>query len=414
MKPTEPQRIALFIKSMEGGGGERVVLNLAREFADLGHAVDVVLARTRGPLLDEIPGSVRVVDLGTRTALLGIPSLIRHPADLWRLATPAMVVNPPFTFGAIPALSRYLRGERPAALLSMLNFQNLAALWARRLAGVPVRVAVVESNPLSERVKRETQRRMKTLPEMVGHFYRWADAIISVSNGVADDLSKCSGLPRESIHTIYNPIVTPALQRKAEEPVLHPWFAPGEPPVVIGAGRLRPQKDFPTLLRAFARVRARRPARLLILGEGDQRRSLEGLAAGLGIAADVLLPGFAPNPFAYMSRSAVFVLSSQWEGFGNVVVEALATGCAVVSTDCPSGPREILADGKYGELVPVRNPEALATAIDRILDRPPNRRLLVERAAFFSAERSARQYLDVLLPGGHGDLGAQEVSGFTR
>jgi glycosyltransferase involved in cell wall biosynthesis len=183
----------------------------------------------------------------------------------------------------------------------------------------------------------------------------------------------------------------------------HNWFTPGGPPVILGVGNLKPQKDFATLIRAFARVRAERPARLVILGDarGPDKdatyvAALKGLPAQLGIDKDVSFAGFAENPFAYMSRAAVFVLSSAWEGFGNVVAEALACGCPVVSTDCPSGPAEILDHGRYGPLVPVGDDAALAAAICRVLDAPLSRDELTGRAASFTVERAVDQYIELM------------------
>src|SRR5262249_24804857 len=200
------RHLALFIKSMAGGGGERVMLNLAQEFARRGHRVDLVLARARGPLLAELPAAVRVVDLRVRTALQAIPGLLRDPASLPALlSSPSIVLHLPFVFGAIPGLARYLQRERPDALFSALNFGNLAALFANRIAGHPTRLVVSEHNPLSVRVARETQRRMRTLPASVGRFYPEADAIAAVSEGVADDLAATAGLPRARIHVTYNP-----------------------------------------------------------------------------------------------------------------------------------------------------------------------------------------------------------------
>jgi glycosyltransferase involved in cell wall biosynthesis len=176
---------------------------------------------------------------------------------------------------------------------------------------------------------------------------------------------------------------------------------------VLGVGRLHRQKDFPTLLRAFATLRAQRPARLVILGEGAERESLEAMARELGIAEDVLMPGFVDNPAAWMRRAGVFVLSSAWEGFALVVLEALAVGCAVVSTDCPHGPREILADGIFGALVPVGDAGAMATAMAAALDAPPARARLQERAAAFSGDAMVRRFRELLAgetPGGSSGL----------
>jgi len=205
-----------------------------------------------------------------------------------------------------------------------------------------------------------------------------------------------AGLPRERIQVIYNPVLTPQIPSMAAMPLDHPWFAPGEPPVILGAGRLRREKDFASLIRAFARLRTQRPVRLVILGEGEERAALEALVQVLGIESVVSLPGFVENPFTYMSKATVFVISSVWEGFGNVLVEAMACGMPVVSTDCPSGPSEILEYGRYGPLVPVGDIEALAEAIGLTLENPIDAETLQRRAGNFSIDNIPDQYLDIL------------------
>jgi glycosyltransferase involved in cell wall biosynthesis len=194
--------------------------------------------------------------------------------------------------------------------------------------------------------------------------------VVAVSRGAAEDLASTSGMPRDRVEVVYNPVITPAVMALAGETPDHPWFGPGEPPVVLGVGRLTRQKAFGTLVRAFAEVRRRRPLRLIILGEGEDRPMLEALASELGVGDDVALPGFRENAMAYMARSALFVLSSAWEGLPTVLIEALAAGTRVVSTDCPSGPREILQEGRLGPLVPVGDVPALAAAMSGALDRP--------------------------------------------
>jgi glycosyltransferase involved in cell wall biosynthesis len=236
------------------------------------------------------------------------------------------------------------------------------------------------------------------MPWLAKQFYRKADCIIAVSEGVADDLVSVAGLARSEIRVIYNPVVTPELVARAEEPLVHPWLVPGAAPVVLGAGRLSPQKDFATLLRAFAQVRAARPVRLIILGEGELRGQLEAQAAALGVSEDIQFPGFVDNPYAYMRRAGVFVLSSAWEGFGIVLVEAMACGAPVVSTDCPVGPAEILDGGRYGPLVPVGDGGALAQSILSMLDRPMDPERLRARAGDFALDKIGRQYLEVLCP----------------
>jgi len=362
------ERIALFLPSFRGGGAERVMVNLARGFAERGLAVDLVLAKAEGPYISQVPPEARVVDLRVSRVLLSLPGLVD-----------------------------YLRRERPLALLSTLNHANIVALWAARLARVPVRVVVREANTVSVSTKNARNARERLMPTLMRYFYPWADAVVAVSNGVAEDLVRVTGLPKKKVHVIYNPVITPELFALAEEPLDHPWFASGEPPVVLGVGRLTAQKDFPTLIRAFALVRKERPARLLILGEGEERPKLEALVRELGLEEDVALPGFVDNPFKYMKRAGVFVLSSRWEGLPNVLIQALALGTPLVSTDCPSGPAEILENGRWGKLVPVGDVEALAEAILASFKQTAKPSVQI-RAFDFNLERTVAAYLRVLVP----------------
>ncbi len=359
--------------------------------------MDLVLARAEGHFLDAVPRSVRVIDLETRTAFAALSALARDPRNARKLLPALVNLSPPRVIGSLPALMRYLRDEEPDAMFSALDYSNITAIWARHLTGVRTRLVVSVQNTLSAKVGLASSRRLRSLPCLIRHFYPWADAIATVSDGVSDDLARTTGLPRASIHTTYNPMVTPELMRAAAQPVDHPWFAPGEPQVVLGIGKLKPQKDFPSLLRAFAKVGERRAVRLVILGEGPQRRDLCALAASLGVEGDLSLPGFVPNPFAYLARSAVFALSSAVEGRPSVRIEALACGCPVVSTACPSGPAEILDRGRYGPLVPVNDPDSLAGAICAVLDKPPDRERLRERAQLFSASHVADRVGRLLL-----------------
>jgi glycosyltransferase involved in cell wall biosynthesis len=290
---------------------------------------------------------------------------------------------------------RYLRKVQPLALLSALDHANVVALWAQKLARVPTRVVATVHNTPSQATAQARTLSARLMRYWVKPFYPWAHAVVAVSKGVANDLVQWVGVPADKVRVIYNPIITPELFHKAEEPLDHPWFQPGQPPVIAGAGRLTTQKDFPTLLRAFALVRAQRPARLMILGEGELRADLERLAEQLGIAEDFALPGFVQNPYPYLKRAAVFVLSSRWEGLPTVLVEALALGTPVVSTDCPSGPREILADGKWGRLVPVGDAGKLAEAILETLRQP---KTTVDKQSLlrFTVDYAVEEYAKVL------------------
>jgi glycosyltransferase involved in cell wall biosynthesis len=210
---------------------------------------------------------------------------------------------------------------------------------------------------------------VQLLPFCMGYFYPWADEIVAVSKGVADDLALRAHVSRERITVIYNPAINGDFFERAQEPVQHPWFSPTKPPVILAVGRLATEKGFDVLIRAFARVRAQRLAKLMILGEGDQRPYLEALSRELRVEEDVCLAGYEENPYAYMARAQIFVLASHYEGFGLVLVEALALKLPIISTDCESGPREILQNGRYGDLVPVGSVESLAGAILSKLDR---------------------------------------------
>jgi glycosyltransferase involved in cell wall biosynthesis len=334
------KRLALFLPGLYEGGAERIILNLANGMAERGHAVDLVLARAEGPYMGQVPNSVRVVDLKAARVL-----------------------------SSVPALVGYIKREQPVALLSAL-FTNIIALSARRLAGGPPRVVISEHNTLSSVVGNQSDVRWQWYPRLAGWCYPWADQIVAVSKGIADDLAKMTTIPRDRIQVVYNPVVTPDLHKRSEEALDHPWFRSGEPPVVLAVGRLTAQKAFDVLIRAFSCVRKNRPVRLLILGEGELRETLQALICELGLEQDVRLAGFVQNPYPYMTHAAVLALSSKWEGLPTVLIEALYLGTPIVATDCAKGTREILMDGQYGRIVPVDAPGDLAEAIEASLDNP--------------------------------------------
>ncbi|KPV39146.1 glycosyl transferase family 1 [Thiohalorhabdus denitrificans] len=363
-----PKRIALFLSFSGDGGVERMMLNLAGAIARLGHPVDLVRAKAEGGH-DQAPEGVRVIDLGTA-----------------------------HTRTSLKPLTRYLRRERPDAMLAAKDRANRVAIRARQRAGVDTRLAVRLGTHLSRSLEGRSGLKKWLRYRPMRAAYPHADAIVAVSAGVAEDTARITGIPQQAIHVIPNPVVTPGMREAARQPVGHPWLEGDsrEIPVVVAAGRLTRQKDFPTLLRAFARLREERPARLIILGEGRDRPELEALAAELGIAGDLDLPGFAANPYAFMAGADLFALSSAWEGSPNVLTEALALGTPVAATDCQSGPRETLAGGRYGPLVPVGDAEALGRALADTLAEPPESAFLQEAAAPFEAEASARAYLAAL------------------
>lgn len=362
-------KIALFLACLAGGGAERVMVYLARGFAEQGLDVDLVVGKTDGPCLSLIPPEVRLVNLGTRRLIQTVPGLVK-----------------------------YLQKNQPTVLLSAMEDINVIALWCRRLAGVSTRVVVSVHNTISVESQTLTDFKKRLAPYLARWFYPWADRVVTVSQGAAQDLVSL-GLSKDSIKVIYNPVVTPELLKKAAQPLDRPWFSSGEPPVILAVGRLDKQKDFSTLIRAFERVRQQRNARLIILGEGLERSSLEALVQELGLEENVALAGFVENPYAYMAHAAVFVLSSLYEGLPTVLIEAMAVGTSVVATDCKSGPAEILENGEYGKLVPVGDIQSMAEAIVSTLDGSLDSVFLQKRAADFSLENAVTEYLQVLQVG---------------
>lgn len=391
------KHIALFVRSFEGSGGaERAMLNLGYGLAAKGHRVDLVMARHKGHFLDQIPPQIRVVDLKVKSAKESLRVVHKLGRDAWFWTRMALAKKPHYVLGALPGLAAYLQREQPDALIASMDYPNAVAVVARDLAGVRSQVVLTVHNTLSQEIARSKKRRVRAQVEVDRRFYPRADAVVTVSQGVADDLAKTLKLPVESFTTIYNPIVNDFLLQQAAEPIAHPWFADDSPPVILTVGGLKPAKDHATLLNAFALVRKERKARLLILGEGNLRDELTRQACQLGISAELEMPGFVDNPFQYMARAGVFVLSSVFEGLPTVLVEALACGCPVVSADCPSGPREILDKGRYGTLVPMEDAGALARAIAHALDSSHDKTKLQARAKEFSVEQAAECYLQLL------------------
>jgi glycosyltransferase involved in cell wall biosynthesis len=368
--PSPPSsRIALFTGSFGGGGIERVITNLSRSLVEQGFKVDLLLNQVEEFYLQVagVPPEVRIIDL-------------KSPKSL---------------FKCFPALRHYLAEECPEVLFSTSAHLSLLALGARLLGQrVRTRIIISEHNMLSMAAA-SSELKWRIVPPLARWFYPWADGIVAVSQGVGEDLAHITGLPSDRIHVIYNPIITPDIFDKAEEPLEHPWFAPGQLPVILGAGRLETHKDFPTLIRAFALVRKAIPARLVIIGWGGDRPQLEALVQELGLTDDVEFPGYKKNPYQYMARSAVFVLSSITEGLGNVLVEAMALGIPVISTDCKSGPSEILAEGQYGLLTPVGNEKALAQAILEVLSGRVRKEVEPSWLNQFTIDSATQKYLDV-------------------
>ena len=401
---TRALRIAFVLPDLRGGGAERMILRTARGLMARGHEVDFVLFGTLFHYPDETPPAARLFVLNdapddmTRERAPDILNRCitllpgKHGnsqiGDYMRLL--GAVRRRPFAppngrwLKEARFIASYVSDEKPDCIVPVLPRDHIATLWSKSLTSTfPPIIPTIHSVLRHE--KRKTKCRYRLLLGRSGH-------VVTVSEGVRDDVLAVTGIPRDRISTIYNPAVTPGIDALQREVPDHPWMTDSGPPIVLSAGRLTHQKDHPTLLRAFHDVSKTRSLRLIILGEGEQRKQLEALVRELGIQDSVSLPGWSYNIFPFMSRASLFVLSSKYEGLPTVLIEALACGCPCVSTDCPHGPSEILEGGRMGSLVAVGDHAALAGAMRDTLDKPPGKEALRERAKFFSMEKSVGAY----------------------
>lgn len=364
---TAPPLISLFLATSGHSGVDRLMRHLIPEIAARGFRVDLLQVRKHGPYLESPPPNVRCIDLG-----------YRH------------------TYACLPALVRYLKTQMPALLLSDKDRVNRTALLARRLSATDtplyLRIGTTVSVNLASRGRFERWLQRNS----IGRLYGAAAAVLVPSQGVKDDLSAYTGLAADKVRVVPTPGIPDALFEQQPPLPDHPWFTQREAPVILGVGELGARKDFSTLLRAFALLRQQRPCRLMIVGRGKQQERLQQLAEELGVAEDVSLPGFVENPYPLMAHTDLFAFSSRWEGMPLVLIEALALGSNVVATDCPSGPAEILQQGRYGVLVPIGDFKAMAAAMQRTLDDPHSRTFQQQAARAYSVSAGTDAYLTAM------------------
>jgi glycosyltransferase involved in cell wall biosynthesis len=363
--------VAIYLHDLAGGGVERQSLIIAEEFRRHGADVTLVLHRLRGQLVDQVPAGLRVVDLNSSRTLMDVVGL-----------------------------ARFLRKEKPDILLSNVDLNNVAALLAKSISMSDTKVVICQHNPIS----RDFVASEKWMYRHIAFSYRMLSPLISravaVSRGVAQELGTLAKLPGESILTINNPVVGPDFPARSQEVADHPWLcrsdgARSSGPVFVTAGRLVAQKDHETMIRALAIHRRQIDSRLIILGIGPRHDALRDLVTRLDLTHAVDFPGFRANALPFFREADAFLLSSRCEGFGNVIVEALGCGTPVISTRCEHGPAEILDNGRYGVLVEMRNPAALADAMDQVAtlrERFPAETLR-RRAGEFSYAACASRYM---------------------
>lgn len=360
MTPSRP--IAVFVPSVRGGGAERAMLVFCCELVKLGREVDLVVANFDGALGEILPVGISLFDLKCRKTLLALPRLVA-----------------------------YLKKRRPAAMFATIMNANVVAAAAARIAGRHTPVILRESNAPLSSIR-------KGIADTITHrcvpfAYQFADGVIAVSQGVADELVMMAPKLATKVRVVPTPVISEDVIAQGQVNVDHPWFVHHDKPVVLSAGRLEPQKSFHTLIRAFAKLRKRRDARLIILGDGTQREHLRSEIRAHGIEEHVALPGFTKNPFAYMSRADAFALTSTFEGLPNVLVQAMAFGTPIVATDCRSGPSEVLCNGRYGRLVAVGDEEAIADGLEWALSVPRQRDASEYARVTYGARQAAQAYL---------------------
>ena len=365
---TESRRIACFLATSGHSGVDRLAKNLLPGMAEAGYQVDLLKIHNHGPELNHpLPENLRVVEFKAK-----------------------------HVYPALPELVRYLKKYRPEVLLSDKDRVNRTALLANALSGNRARVAVRSGTTVSKNLASRSRFDRFVQRNSMRYLYRHADTILVPSHGAADDFTDYIGIERSRIQVVPSPIITPRFYQRLNQPLDHPWFKPGQPRVILGVGELCRRKDFTTLIRAFARLKDRYDCRLMIVGEGRARERLEAEVKKLGLEQRVSLPGFVDSPYPYMKASALFVLSSLWEGLGAVLVEALAAGTPVASTSCPSGPEELLGDLPGEPLAAPGDVEGLAEAMARQLDNPLSAEQLQAAAAPYTLENSVANYLRAL------------------
>lgn len=362
------KKFAFFLPNLVGGGAERVTLNLVKYLAKhYGYDLDLVLVSATDEFMDQVPDNVNVVDLNSSRMITAIPGLVR-----------------------------YLKREKPHAILSAMDYVNVFPLICKRIARVDTRTIGCLHINLSAQIANPVVWRGRFVLPFVKWTHPWADVIVATSKGCGDDFMEVTGVGENNMEMIYNPTITEEILPLSKEVVDHRWFNDPTVPVIVSVGRMVQQKNFELLLDSFAELRKTREAKLLILGDGPRREKLENQAVELGIANDVDMPGFVKNPYAYMAKCKMLVMSSRFEALPAVLIEALHIGIQVVSTDCPNGPNEILENGKYGSLVPMEDIEALAAAMVKCID---NKTYVPDETACtrFMDEHVAEEYLQVLL-----------------
>ena len=359
--------VAVHLPNLNGGGAEKVAIILCEQLHLRGYKIDLVVGTARGEYVETIPAGINVVDLGA-----------------------------PRTWKSITALRKYIEKSRPAAIIANVGPQNISAVIANALSQKKTNVFAVQHSSLTHQSRDHPSWQMRAMPILYRFVLPFSSGVVAVSHGVAEDLIEKAHIPRNLVKVIYNPITSPT-KEQYEGPISIPEFFDGQEPVIAALGRLVPVKDFTTLIKAVHLINQTTfPTRLLVMGNGPMREQLQMLVESLNLSERVRILPFSSNPYPYLKEASVTVMSSRYEGFGNVLVESMACGTPVVSTNCPFGPAEILENGKYGHLTPVGDVEALAEAIVATIRNPISADVLKSRARTFEPSAAVESYIRLL------------------
>ena len=355
--------LTFVIGSMRIGGAERATLHLMNGLVTKGLNIELVLLHKAGDFLAKVDPKITIVNLNKRKASQ-----------------------------SIGIFKKYLKTNNPKTLFIVQNHIQLMVLFTVKISSWKGKIILSEQSTYLKNLKGLKGFVQKFLSKI---FFPRADSIIAVSEGVAVELKRIFPKLESKIHVIYNPIITNEFIKVKDRPVDHPFFNRGNI-VIVSAGRLAKSKNFDLMIRAFHKVNKTVPVKLIIFGDGEENHHLKNLINSLHLTDDVSLPGFVSDPCMYFSKADLFVLSSDFEGLPGVIIEALACGCKVVSTDCENGPAEILMNGKFGWLTSVGDCEALAARIQVALNSQTDKSLLIERSNDFHVEKIANSYLGLL------------------
>lgn len=395
-------RLAFYLPDLAGGGAERLTLILCQALVAAGHSVELIVDRFEGDNVARVPAGLDVTELlcrGHRRHLLN--EAVRQPGALAGLSAFSRASRKPyFAASRTLSLAAHLRARRPQVLISALGYAPFIAYYARQIAGLAMPIIHVEHNTpsrafLADDLALRRLVRLNQTKQLARDIYPRIDAVVGVSDGVADDTAEFAQIERRRVHTIYNPIPVDEIRQASRQTVDHAWVGQTSRPLLITAGRLVAQKNFPLLLEALARLSGPNSPRLIVLGEGPLRDRLARRIVELELSDRVDLYGWCAQPYGFFARADLFVQSSDREGLSTVLIEALACGCPIVATDCQSGPREILDHGQYGHIVPMHDAEALADAISQQIMTATDSQRQVARARHFSVERSTQAYVDL-------------------